>query len=201
MRMSKKLTSRDKQAIATKKKILMTGIRLINDKGFEHVSVEEIAKSADVSVGTFYYYYPSKKDLITSMPWKIDAYFEKEVVDKLDAASCVGNIKLFFYHYAKHTQDNGWAVIKTLFTTESALNISEDRFLQMVLLELLQSGQESGEISTEIPHKQMMRYLLIVARGVALDWAMSQGESDIFGEMEQLIGRVLHSFLAESTYI
>jgi len=198
--MSKKMTSRDKQAIATKKKILMTGIRLINDKGFEHVSVEEIAKSADVSVGTFYYYYPSKRDLITSMPWKIDAYFEKEVADKLVAPTCAENIKLFFQYYAKHTQDNGWAVIKTLFTTESAFDISDDRFLQMVLLELLQNGQDSGEVTAEIPHRQLMRYLMIVARGVALDWAMSHGKTDIFGEMEQLIARVFSTFLVEKKH-
>jgi len=194
--MDKKMTSRDKRAVATKKRILTHGIRLINKKGFENVSVDEIAKSAGVSVGTFYYYYPSKKDLLTGMPWKIDTYFEKEVADKLVADTCAENIRLFFYYYAKHTQENGWAIIKNLFTFDTAFIISDDRFLQMVLLELLQNGQKTGEVTRKLPARQLMRYLLIVAHGVALDWAMTQGGTDIFDEMEQLTGRLFSTFLA-----
>lgn len=58
--MKKKLTSRDRQAIATKKKIYDTGVSLLQQYGFDGVNVSQIAKKAGVSVGTFYHYYTSK---------------------------------------------------------------------------------------------------------------------------------------------
>jgi len=194
--MEKHVTSRARKAIETRKKILEHGIRLITTRGFDKVSINDVAKSADVSVGTFYYYYPSKEDLLKGMPWRIDKYFEKEVADKLTSDSCAENIKTFFYYYAKHTKKHGWSIIKNLFATDTAFVISDKRFLQIVLLDLIDKGQRSGQVKKGFSAKQIMRFMLIAAHGVALDWAMAKGKSDVFADMEEITGRLFRTFLA-----
>ncbi len=47
-----------------KKRIIDVAIRLINEKGFDNVSVSEITKAAGVSKGAFYIHFESKEDLI-----------------------------------------------------------------------------------------------------------------------------------------
>ncbi|MDR1586913.1 MAG: TetR/AcrR family transcriptional regulator [Treponema sp.] len=193
--MDKKVTSRTLKALETRKNILEHGIRLIGEKGIDKVSIEEIAKAAGVSVGTFYYYYPSKSELLQGMPWRIDKYFEQEVTKKLTAESCAENIKIFFYYYARHTKMHGWKILKNLFVTDTAFVISDKRYLQLVLLDLVNRGQNSGEVSRSLTAKQIMRLMLIAAHGVVLDWAMSRGKSNVFTDMKEVTGRLFNSFL------
>jgi hypothetical protein len=193
--MNKKVTSRTLKALETRKNILEHGIRLIGEKGIDKVSVEEITKAAGVSVGTFYHYYPSKNELLEGMPWKIDKYFEQEVVKRLVSGSCAENVKIFFYYYARHTKMHGWQIIKNLFITDTAFVISDKRYLQLVLLELINKGQNSGEVSCSLSAKQIMRLMLVAAHGVVMDWAMSRGKSNVFADMKEVTGRLFNSFL------
>jgi AcrR family transcriptional regulator len=53
---------------ATHQRIFTTALDLFEDFGYEQVSVNQIAKRADVSVPTFYAHYPSKEHLIMALP-------------------------------------------------------------------------------------------------------------------------------------
>jgi len=53
---------------ATHQRIYATALDLFEDFGYEQVSVNQIAKRADVSVPTFYAHYPSKEHLIMALP-------------------------------------------------------------------------------------------------------------------------------------
>lgn len=60
-----------------KDKIMVESFKLFLEKGFESVSMSEIKKSSGISVGTFYYYFKSKEDLInTVMTNYIFDYFQ-----------------------------------------------------------------------------------------------------------------------------
>jgi AcrR family transcriptional regulator len=59
MAQSKRITSRQAQAIKTRNKILKTTIDLMQKKGFDNITIETISKKAGVSVGSFYYYFKS----------------------------------------------------------------------------------------------------------------------------------------------
>ena len=45
-------------------KIIKAALSLINEKGFDNVSVSEITEAAGVSKGAFYIHFKSKEDLI-----------------------------------------------------------------------------------------------------------------------------------------
>ena len=53
---------------ATHQRIYATALALFEDFGYEQVSVNQIAKRAEVSVPTFYAHYPSKEHLIMALP-------------------------------------------------------------------------------------------------------------------------------------
>ena len=59
------MTNRQKQAIATKQKILDLAEKLIKERGFEEVSVDDIVNGCGVAKGTFYHYFKSKDDILT----------------------------------------------------------------------------------------------------------------------------------------
>ena len=50
-----------------KSEILAEALRLFKEKGYENVTVNEIASESHISKNTFYYYYESKEELICSV--------------------------------------------------------------------------------------------------------------------------------------
>ena len=93
----KKLTSRALQAKETKKRIISSGKKLIQSEGFDHVSVNEISKNAGITVGTFYYYFNSKDELLYEMMPKMKDYFKsKEAQQMKEESSFCATDELFF---------------------------------------------------------------------------------------------------------
>jgi AcrR family transcriptional regulator len=57
---------RERKKAQTRQVIADTARRLFSERGFEHVSVAEIARAADVSPPTVFNYFPTKEDLVYS---------------------------------------------------------------------------------------------------------------------------------------
>ena len=49
---------------ATRSQLLETSLRLFREKGFEETKMRDIAAAAGMSLGAFYYYYPSKDSIV-----------------------------------------------------------------------------------------------------------------------------------------
>lgn len=54
------------KAQSTKKRIFEAGIQLFGEKGLYATTVEEITVASGVSVGSFYYHFKSKEDLLSA---------------------------------------------------------------------------------------------------------------------------------------
>lgn len=72
-------------------RILDVAIELFSTKGFENVSVSEIAKKAGVGKGTVYVYFPSKVDILKEAFLRV--YLDLE--DFLEEASRGGDVERF----------------------------------------------------------------------------------------------------------
>src|SRR3954451_25287117 len=67
---------RERKKEQTRRHIAETARRLFGERGFEDVTVAEIAGAADVSVQTVFNYFPTKEDLVY---WRLGA-FEGELL-------------------------------------------------------------------------------------------------------------------------
>src|SRR3954453_19234677 len=70
---------RERKKQQTRELIADTARRLFGERGFERVSVAEIARTADVSEKTVFNYFPTKEDLVY---WRLES-FEQELLDTL----------------------------------------------------------------------------------------------------------------------
>lgn len=182
-----KLTKRARQAITSKNKIYKCGVSLIRKYGFDAVTIEQIAKKAGVSVGTYYYYFQSKMDLLKEIFNKADRYFLEEVEGHLKVNSCKEQIVEYFDRYAEYTLTDGIELIKKLYTSENKLFIAEGRGMQNALTNILRAGREKNEIHSGRPPEEITKMLFVVARGVIFDWCLYDGEIDLRAEMKDII--------------
>ncbi|MCR5119159.1 MAG: TetR/AcrR family transcriptional regulator [Lachnospiraceae bacterium] len=58
---------KQKRSIEKKQRIKEAAVKLMSEKGYHSTSSNEIAKEADVSIGTFYSYFKDKKALYTEL--------------------------------------------------------------------------------------------------------------------------------------
>lgn len=182
-----KMTNRAKQAEATKNKIYECGVKLIRKHGFDKVTVEQIAKEAGVSVGTYYYYFETKYDLFSEMFKRADNYFLTEVVGKLKAESCKERIVEFFERYAEFNCLDGVDMVKKLYTSDNKMFITKGREMQNILQTIIEEGQETGELSKVQASSEITRILFIGARGIVYEWCLYDGTIDLKEEMKKII--------------
>lgn len=186
-----KMTKRAKQAIVSKNKIYKCGVNLIRKFGFDAVTVEQIAKKAGVSVGTYYYYFNSKMDLLKEIFNKADQHFLNNVEGHLSADNCKEQIIEFFNRYAEYTLCDGIELIKKLYTSENKMFVVEGRAMQNVLTNILKAGQQNSAINSNTPPELLTSMLFVVARGVIFDWCLFDGQTDLKAEMKNIIGMMV----------
>lgn len=190
-----KKTNRAKQAEITKNKIYNCGVKLIRKHGFDNVTVEQIAKQAGVSVGTYYYYFESKFDLFSEIYKRADEYFLKDVAGKLHAEDYNGKIIEYFNKYAEYNLSDGLDMVKKLYTSDNKMFITKGRAMQNVLRSIIEEGQLKGQISKAESSSEIARILFIAARGVIYDWCLHDGKTDLKTEMKKVISNMIDGFI------
>jgi AcrR family transcriptional regulator len=73
------------ERVRIKAKLIVAGKRLINQAGLRHLAVDDIAREAGISKGSFYSFYPSREEFVLSVFESWEAEYRgaliKEVVD------------------------------------------------------------------------------------------------------------------------
>ncbi len=194
--MTKDLTSRAKQAVATKTKIYKCGIRLVEQHGYDNITIEQIARKANVSVGTYYHYFPSKFDLLVEFYRQGDLFFKAQISELLCRYSnCAERITAYFALYAQLAMDNGIEMVRKLYVPTNTMFLTQGRIMQDLLTEILQQGQENGELTDQVAAEALTEKLFVVARGVIFDWCLRNGKNDLVGDMKEFIDSLAKTYL------
>src|ERR1035437_1983700 len=71
------LGRRDRKKLATHQTLRSAALRLVAERGWHEVTVEDITEATDVSVRTFFNHFPSKEDSIVGLdPERVDQLSE-----------------------------------------------------------------------------------------------------------------------------
>ena len=103
--------SRITKSNENKKRIIEVALELINEKGFDNVSVSEITKAAGISKGAFYIHFESKEDFIE----KQINYFYDDL--KLDGSySIYERLENYLLKSIDHIIDSGLKMAQEWFS-------------------------------------------------------------------------------------
>lgn len=192
--MKKKLTSRTRQADATRKRIYNTAIRLFKQYGYEQVSVSQIAKAANVGIGTFYHYYESKIELFMKIFVNVEDYFSE--FKNLDfTSSPEETIQRYFYQYAKLNEAAGIEIIQNLANPQNRKSLDGSQDFEQILTSILEKYQELGKIKNNESAEDICDLFFISARGVMFDWCIKHGQYDLAEKTRYVIERLLSIYL------
>ena len=187
------VTDRSLRAIRTRKKLYQSAEKLIDKHGYDNVTIEDICKKANVSVGAFYHYFSSKMDIIVEIFRQIDDYFEDNV-GHVPGENAYETIEAFFRHYAKFHTDQGVGHTGRILKADGALFLDKTRYTYTRLIELVAVAKADGVFNKDADPGAVVDYLLAIARGLLFDWTLSRGEYDLEAKMAAYIKLAMGSF-------
>ncbi len=137
----------------SKNKLLQAAVLEIAEKGFEKANVNHIAKAADLSVGTLYNYFPTKRNLMHAIIDQLSQLHVATIVDSvMKASDPISRMKAFFDAGFDFIESNVIAA-KIVF---NSLNGSDENFKQRLfqaylpLFELLRREVIAPGVSQQI---------------------------------------------------
>ena len=186
-----KMTKRQIQAQNTKEKIYRTSVELMEKKGLNNITVEEICKEAGVSVGSFYNCFKSKNDILNDIYKVADDYFLNVVANDMKAGSTNDKIVRFFCYYADYNVHRGLDFVKHLYNPWNKMFIKKGRHMQVVLQNIVEEGQKRGEIPTGMLPEEIVEYFFIAVRGIIYDWCFHDGQYDLVEFTKNYVRRLI----------
>ena len=164
---------REQNAQETRVAILETADRLIAERGYEQISVEEITRAAGVAKGTFYNYFEKKEDLIRAL---YHSHFEElnTGIDALAAGDACAGIRAYLEGLADVVvqadvmQARAW--VRYMLLPQDGRSKWEDDV--DVLGALLQGLRAHGRLTHDTPVNALAVMLMTHIYGMIFLWTI-----------------------------
>lgn len=178
-----KLTSRDLQAIQTKKKISRTCSELLRQKSWDEIKVTDICSHAGISVGAFYYHFKNKSAILSTIDERMDHYFYDHVLP--DCLLMPPEQGLFEY-MSSQTQfyvPVGTEMFKTLYKAQlDNVNYVEEldtRYFIKGIYALLERAKQENCLAEGADLEFLVHQILSVNYGIYYFWCLMGDKIDI----------------------
>ena len=174
---SARKTRRQLQAMETKNKIYNAAVKKINELGFSNVSIEDITTEANVSKGSFYTYFESKRALVFYTFTQSDEIYKQayEKVKGLDFLSMITRfMRISYTEYEKRGRGIIKAMIANYFTLEGYNFYGKDRPLLKCLEKIVESGKKEQVLDMRTETDKYVNILLSTMVGVEVMWCFER---------------------------
>ncbi|MCC8192150.1 MAG: TetR/AcrR family transcriptional regulator [Ruminococcus sp.] len=177
------MTNRQIRAMETKQKIMNAAEALISANGFENISIDDIAKKAGVSTGSFYTYFKRKEDVVDELNQK-DFYRLAEIVNKMPDKDIIERLRLYCKDFLIGIENTGIEIcrqwtrnnlspINMLIGGEEITKYNYDyRAMKSILVE----GVNCKELAADLPVDELALYFNAELYGLMIAWCMTNGE-------------------------
>jgi AcrR family transcriptional regulator len=176
----KRLTNRQKQADASKRKIFVTAINLFSQNAYEDITVNDICKAAGLSVGAFYHHFKNKESILNEGFRLFDLDIEKLWIE---AHPTPGRASIEFLIHGQMQSMSAMGVtaasqyFKNQLSNAEKYIIDKDRFFYRTLLSNVRHEIEQGTLHGEAG--VITDDILCLTRGGIYDWCLHDGCYDL----------------------
>jgi len=181
----KRMTKSDR----TKAKIFEMAWNLFKERGFDNVSLQDIADHTGTAKGSFYTYFSTKSDIIVEGFWMIDGYYQSIEQEVLRQRTVEGKLLKFTELQLVYVRDEiGVDMLKVLYANQVLQEGSDmvitnpTRFWHTFIRTIIEDGQKSGECRTDLSSERYAQFFNRAMRGLFLDWNIGSASFDLVEE-------------------
>lgn len=181
--MADKMTNRQLAAQQTRKKIINAAKALIAEKGFENTSIDDIAKKAGVSTGSFYTYFKKKEDVVEELN-KTDFYRLAEIANAMEDKDLTERLRFYCRNFLGNIENTGIEICRQWIKNNLSPNdmllggeeITKYRYDYRAVKAVLSEGVRRGELENNLPLDDLALFINAQLYGLMVAWCMTDGE-------------------------
>ncbi|MBQ6929991.1 MAG: TetR/AcrR family transcriptional regulator [Oscillospiraceae bacterium] len=183
----------------TKAKITKVAWQLFHEKGYSETTIDDIIAASGTSKGSFYHYYSSKDELLSSLSELFDAKYE-EVMQTLDP-QMNSYEKLLYLCYTVHDmieKDVPIGLLASLYssqvTTKGDKHLqNQDRYYYQIVTQIINEGQERNQITKDMTVREIQRLYTLAERAIIYDYCISNGNYSLGEYTREIMPRLFGS--------
>ncbi len=165
----------------TREKIVNMAWKLFYEEGFGETTINDIIREADISKGTFYYYFRSKDDLLGTLSEILDREYQRLESEEPEGMSWLE--KLIWLNYEVHVfmeKTMDYRLLAYLYSAQivkesfSAL-LNRNRYYYRYIEKIMEEGRQNGELTDKMTVSEMVRYFSMCERALVTEWCMNNG--------------------------
>ncbi|WP_407888562.1 TetR/AcrR family transcriptional regulator [Levilactobacillus sp. N40-8-2] len=170
------MTKRDENAKTTRRKLLDAADRLIVERGYENVFVEDITTASGVAKGTFYNYFPKKEDIIGELEREHFSQLNAQINEISDELTPAANISAYLANFMQITVKAGVERARGWIRFVAVPNSLDDKWTYDFgkVSELLTQLIQHGQLEKETPVEMIAQVLSMQLYGVIFSWVMNK---------------------------
>lgn len=171
-----------------KQRIIDSAWELFYRKGYANTTVNDIIKKADTSKGGFYYYFSKKDDLLNSLYVIFDREYEKFYTKMDKSQNAIVQLEQVSQYVCYFIDANvSYELLSELYISQLATRkqehfLSPERYYFRMVKEILETGQARGEIRTDIDAFTLAQHILMLERGILINWCVRAGNFMLGGK-------------------
>ncbi|MFT5697581.1 MAG: AcrR family transcriptional regulator [Desulforhopalus sp.] len=149
------MSLREAKKKKNKRAILNSAISLFNENGYDHTSIEQIARKAGVGKGTVYSYFNNKKSIIKGFcEYELEKIHYQLIAQSNREASVLEQMLIIYMTEFEHvTQNREFGRLymrESLFPDDADVTTDLDKKYFDMLFPILEKGQERGELRKDL---------------------------------------------------
>ena len=160
-----------------KEELMQAAKAIINEQGYEKLTVRSLCDRVGIVPSAFYYIFESRDDLILAISDEIDEYFET-IKDGILARETIKALEEFCLAYLAFVEKQGvecnWQMHACRRADPQTYERSRERGATRLIWEILVRGQQEGCFIQE-ETQLLFDWVMLFLRGQTFDWARYNG--------------------------
>lgn len=191
-----KLTSRDMQAIQTKRTITNACSALLLEKSWKEIKVTDICSRAGISVGAFYYHFKSKEEILITLDQRMDRYFYDHILPDCLLMPPEQGLWTYMSSQTQFYLSIGCEMFKNLYKAqldnEKYPEELHTRYFIKGIYALLNLAKQQHCLKEDADMDVLVHQILAVNYGIYYFWCLMGGSIDI----DQYAKTILKQYLS-----
>ena len=166
---------------STKSIIIKAAWELFYEQGYDETTVEQIIEKSATSKGSFYHYFSSKDELLSTLSTVWDNKYEElkqqfpEQMNSFDKLLFL-NKELFTMIDETIDAELLASLYSSQLTTKGQVHLlDQNRIYYQLLNEIVFEGQQKGELTNAHSPFEITKMYALLERAFIYDWCMCQG--------------------------
>lgn len=190
------------QAKKTKDLIIQNFIYLLEGNDFSVLSIQDICKFSNISVGAFYHHFPTKNDLLVEFFKRceidiVNEKLEKDIATEGSKQSIINHYIFDTTHYLRYDVNliqhflSALLHIKNDFFTSTATS-TPSQIRKMLIL-----AKKNKKLKSEADIEKLVENIDLLHRGILFNWALSNNNFDCVQKVNDILNDYLNNYFMD----